>query len=98
MESLAYLVVIILMTFILAGPLALLLTLLKPKNKALKITKRILQGIILALMFLASIEFILELNRPLGVYGLFMIYLALSREYFPNKKFLVTLLKNLTKK
>ena len=98
MESLAYLVVIILMTFILAGPLALLLTLLKPKNKALKITKRILQGIILALMFLASIEFILELNRPLGVYGLLMIYLALSREYFPNKKFLVTLLKNLTKK
>ncbi len=88
MESLVYLVLIIFMVFFLAGPLAILLTLLKPKNKVAKITKRIFQGLILTLSFLASLNLTLNLFWPLGVYGLLMIYLALSREYFPDKKFL----------
>jgi hypothetical protein len=95
MESLAYLVVIILMTFILAGPIALLLTLAKPKNKVLKIIKRIFQGIVLLLMFVASLDFLFKLFWALGVYGFAMIYLTLAREYFPKKHILRELIKTL---
>ena len=98
MESLAYLVVITLMVFILAGPLALLLTLIKPSNKVFKIINRLLQALVLIFSLLASLEFIINLSKPLGIYGLIMIYLTLAREYFPEKKLVRSALRKVLKR
>lgn len=91
MESLAYLVVIILMIVILGGPVAILLTKIRTKNIFLTTIRRLLHGLIISLSFAISSSVFLKPQEPLtlhviGIFGITMSYIALRREYFPHVK------------
>jgi hypothetical protein len=95
MEGLAYLIVFFFMLIVLGGPVAILLTLIKTKNTFLTVLRRIILGIVLLLSVGASLDIFMKLP-PLGVFGLSMAYIALAREYFPQRKFFATLFGKFT--
>jgi hypothetical protein len=100
MESLAYFILIIFAIALFLPILSLLLTLIRPKNKILKIIKRIIQAIFIAtsLAFGLQFAFVNPPNlAPLGVYAIIISYISLRREYFPHIKILKSLLKKISK-
>lgn len=97
MESLAYLVVIIFMTLILGGPVAILVTKIQTEHKILLILRRLLHGLVVApsLIFGFQFLFIMEVRlslRMIGLYGISMGYIALRREYFPDVRIIAPIL------
>lgn len=97
MESLAYLVVIIFMTLILGGPVAILLTKIQTEHIILMILRRLLHGLVVALSLIVGFQFlfIMEVRlslRMIGLYGISMGYIALRREYFPDIRIIAPIL------
>ena len=97
MESLAYLVVILMMTVILGGPLAILITMIRTRNILLTILKRIIHGLIIAVSLMVGSTFLFNPEMPLpvhliGLYGVVMAYIAIRREYFPEVRIIGPLL------
>ena len=97
MESLAYLVVIIFMVDILAGPIAIALTWQrlvnainsKSKNVSLVLTilRRIVHGFLITIgLFIGTwLSYIAVTPAKLfGIFSLITSYIALRREYFPD--------------
>lgn len=101
MESLAYLVVLLMALLFLTGPFAYILTFLPLKNKKIKIIKRVFQAPFVLVSILISI-FIAFTPIPLifhlvAYFMLALCYLTLRREYLPNfylKKFITKKFKN----
>jgi len=97
MESLAYLVVMLMMTVILGGPLAILLTMIKTKNIILIVLKRIIHGFIIGMSLIVGSMFLFNTQLPLpvhliGLFGVAMAYIAIRREYFPDVRIIAPLL------
>lgn len=97
MESLAYLVVIIFMTLILGGPVAILLTKIQTEHIILMILRRLLHGLVVALSLIVGFQFlfIMEVRlslRMIGLYSISMGYIALRREYFPDVRIIAPIL------
>ncbi len=97
MEGLAYLAVALMATVIFGGPVAILLTLIRPKNILLIIIKRILHGFVIPVPLILAFTFLLNLELPLpvrliGLYGVTMVYIAIRREYFPDVRIIAPLL------
>jgi len=88
MESLAYLVVLLLSLLIFTGPLGFLLTFLRIKNKKIKIIKRIMQApfILVSILISIFISFtpIVFVFHLIAYAMLLLNYLTIRREYFPN--------------
>jgi len=93
MESLALLVVILLIVLALAAPLAYWLSKYKPRNFILKIIKRLIQAAMLLSGFVVATVFLFSsmppLLRSMGLVVEVIVYLTLRREYFPQFKFRV---------
>jgi len=97
MEGLAYLVVMLMMTVILGGPLAILITMIRTRNIVLTVLKRIIHGFIIAMSLLVGSTFLFNSELPLpvhliGLYGVAMAYIAIRREYFPEVRIIGPLL------
>ena len=97
MEGLAYLIVFIFMFIVLGGPVAILLTLIKTRNIFVTVLRRIILGIVLLLSVGASLDIFMKLP-PLGVFGISMAYIALAREYFPQRRLIATLFGRITRR
>ena len=95
MESLAFLIVIILMVIVLGGPVAILLTLIKTKNIYLTLLRRLIQAVVIILSVGASVSLLSTNVYPLAIFGLAMAYIALAREYFPRRRFISTFIKRI---
>jgi hypothetical protein len=93
MESLAFLVVMILMFIVLGGPVAILLTLIKTKNIYLNLLRRTIHGAVIILSIGASLSLLSSNVYPLAILGLAVAYIALAREYFPHRRFISTFIK-----
>ncbi len=88
MESLARLVVAIMVASFISGPIAILLSRVRTNNLFLKIFRRVVQFLFVLIGFWVGTQLLLA-PIPLGVrlVGLFSIvtnYIALRREYFPT--------------
>ncbi len=88
MESLALLVVAIVVACLISGPIAILLSIVRTNNLFLKIFRRVVQFLFVLIGFWVGTQLLLA-PIPLGVrlVGLFSIitnYIALRREYFPT--------------
>ena len=101
MESLAYLVVLLMSLLFFTGPLAYLLTFILPKSKKIKIIKRIIQTpfILISILISIFISFTpIVFVFHLIAYGiLWLNYLTLRKEYFPEfylRKYLKQLRKS----
>ena len=100
MEGLAYLVVLLLMTVILGGPVAIGLTKIKTTNMFLTFIRRILHGLIVAASLAVGLSFLLNPGLPfivhlIGLFGITMGYIASRREYFPDVRITAPLLSKL---
>ena len=99
MESLAKLVVLMVLTALSSAPIAILITLIQRKstNLAIIVLRRILQGVFLALSLFFGLVFFFNLEMPLvihtiGLYALVLTYIAIRREYFPDVRIIAPLL------
>ena len=97
MESLAYLVTILLMIVILGGPVAILLTKIRTEHIVLTIIRRLLHGLVITLALFISSTVFWKSNQNLAldamaIFGISMAYIALRREYFPDVRIIAPLL------
>ncbi len=100
MESLAFLVVILMLTAILGGPVAILLTMIRTRNILLTILRRVVHGVIVMFSLMVTSTFLFNVQLPLpvhliGLYGVAMAYIAIRREYFPEVRIIAPLLSQL---
>ena len=97
MESLAYLVTILLMIVILGGPVAILLTKIRTEHIVLTIIRRLLHGLVITLALFISSTVIWKANQNLAldamaIFGISMAYIALRREYFSDVRIIAPIL------
>ncbi|MSO43305.1 MAG: hypothetical protein EXQ76_03645 [Candidatus Planktophila sp.] len=100
MESLVQRVVILMLIALLAGPIAIGLTIIKTKNVLLTFVRRLIQAFFIAFSifvgaFFLSVREVPLLIRLIGLYALSMGYIALRREYFPDVRLITPLLTKL---
>ena len=97
MESLAYLVTILLMIVILGGPVAILLTKIRTEHIVLTIIRRLLHGLVITLALFISSTVFWKSNQNLAldamaIFGISMAYIALRREYFSDVRIIAPVL------
>ena len=97
MESLAYLVTILLMIVILGGPVAILLTKIRTEHIVLTIIRRLLHGLVITLALFISSTVFWKSNQNLAldamaIFGISMAYIALRREYFSDVRIIAPIL------
>jgi hypothetical protein len=97
MESLAYLVVILIMIVIFGGPVAILLTKIRTEHIVLRIIRRLLHGLVIAVSIFINATVFWKPNQGLtvhaiGLFGISMAYIALRREYFPDVRIIAPIL------
>ncbi|MDA2962586.1 MAG: hypothetical protein O3A27_02365 [Actinomycetota bacterium] len=98
MESLAKLVMLMVLASLLSGPIAIALTLIKRKSTNLThiVLRRLLQSIFLCLSLFFGLLFLFNQEMPpvihaIGFYALVMSYIAIRREYFPTLRIVALL-------
>ena len=97
MESLARLVVILMLSAFLGGPIAIGLTRIKTKNVLLTIVRRLFHAFFIAISVLVGAGLLINrevslLIHLIGLYAVSMAYIALRREYFPDVRIIAPLL------
>jgi hypothetical protein len=97
MESLARLVVILMLSAFLGGPIAIGLTRIKTKNVLLTIVRRLIHAFFIAISVLVGAGLLINrevslLIHLIGLYAVSMAYIALRREYFPDVRIIAPLL------
>ena len=97
MESLAYLVTILLMIVILGGPVAILLTKIRTEHIVLTIIRRFLHGFVITISLFINATVFWKPNHTFALYaisifGISMAYIALRREYFPDVRIIAPVL------
>ena len=100
MKSLAMVVAILLLIAFLAGPIAIALSAVRGKSLFLNVIRRILHGLFVAMSLFVGLMFFSNPDLPfvvnlIGLFGLFMGYIAMRREYFPDVKILAPLFAKL---
>ena len=98
MESLAFLVAILLLFAFLGGPIAIALTMIKTEHFILTLLLRIAHGFFATISLWVGMMFLINSGLPLlvrliGFYALSMGYIAFRREYFPGVRVIAPLLK-----
>jgi hypothetical protein len=97
MESLARLVVILMLSAFLGGPIAIGLTRIKTKNVLLTIVRRLIHAFFIAISVLVGAGLLINrevslLIHLIGLYAVSMSYIALRREYFPDVRIIAPIL------
>ena len=97
MESLARLVVILMLSAFLGGPIAIGLTRIKTKNVLLTIVRRLIHAFFIAISVLVGAGLLINrevslLIHLIGLYAVSMSYIALRREYFPEVRIIAPIL------
>ncbi len=97
MEGLARLVVILMLSAFLGGPIAIGLTRIKTKNVLLTIVRRLIHAFFIAISVLVGAGFLINrevslLIHLIGLYAVSMSYIALRREYFPEVRIIAPIL------
>ena len=97
MESLARLVVILMLSAFLGGPIAIGLTRIKTKNVLLTIVRRLIHAFFIAISVLVGAGLLINrevslLIHLIGLYAISMSYIALRREYFPEVRIIAPIL------
>ena len=100
MESLAFIVAMLLLIAFLAGPVAIALTMRKSGSLVLNIFRKILHGFFVAMSLWVGLIFFSSPELPflihmIGLFGLVTGYIALRREYFPELRIVAPVLAKL---
>lgn len=98
MESLAFLVAILLLFAFFGGPIAIALTKIRTEHFILILVRRITHGFFATISLWVGLMFFINSGVPLtvrliGLYSLAMGYIAFRREYFPGVRVIAPLLK-----
>jgi|GEM_PF-424937 len=91
MESLAMFVVILMLSALLSGPVAIALTVIKTDSGILTFIRRIFHGLFVTMSLWIGMMFFLSQSMPffarlIGLYALTTGFIASRREYFPDIK------------